>query len=1090
MSTLPVVGARLSVEGTREFSNAFHSASGVVGSFANAATARFKAIGAGMVVIGGTILAAGKAFATGAADFEKAMRNVQTISVAAQQNFQRFGDQVYDVARITNQSGREAAEGLYEIVSSGFDGAEALQVLKESSIAASAGLTDVFTSAKAVTAVLNAYGASGDRAQQVSDILFQTVNLGVGSFEELAGSVGQVVGLASQSGVAFEEVGAALAATSRSGIAFDEAATGVNRILQELLDPTDQLRELLHQLGYETGLQALRQDGLYGVLEKIRGELGGNASAYVTLFGRIEATRTALALGANDGVNFSEAMDKIADGNSSAGAAARAFRIQQQSLNAKTKDLQNSIESFGTSALLPLLIILNKGEGVLRKFIDLMDKLAPPIKAGIGIATIFAGVILTALGAAFLLLPRLILVAAFAMIRYNQATREAISTALALASSNSILAASARQVFMAVTDARLITGIAKGIGKWSLAIGLLTAGMSALAQESMKTEEIVARLANSATNAEITNFVKQFANDLKDYDAALVGIDPRGAIDAIFGTELDTVTRSNKSRKAFSELARSNREVAVRILQSAEAAGVNAKAIEFMQEELKKADQAAKDTGDSVASLTAEYTTSSGQIIMVTDDVKESLEDFRDLAQDLRNGFGGLFADPTEEAEQLAAAVEAANRSVLDAERDLINARETQKEDALEASQAQARSARNLTRARRDLAAIELKQSKPQRGESAEEFELRISNELEDARQRVADAEEGVTGSRRGQRQATERIIELEQRLVDAREKEKKAAEAQIVTADKLLASIRAQNEVLQNLFTNFATLRQRGFTEPMLAELRELGPQGAAQVAALTKATDAELQEYRRLWMENVAIASGIAINPLETNPAAVQAKLAEIWEQTGGDVARFMQLGAAAGMEALERFVTEKFKAAGSEAAKGIYAALPPEIQVKLRILPADEASAATLRALTGGGVGPGALGEGELNLRAEESRKRRQQGPRPFAQGDIVTKPTLGLFGEAGAEVVIPLTKPQRAMELMKKSGLLALVRQAQVPTYAAGGIIGARSIPNYSVDRSSKVGYTYEIGQVVANDPVEFSYKMRQQQRTHALMGLES
>ncbi len=41
--------------------------------------------------------------------------------------------------------------------------------------------------------------------------------------------------------------------------------------------------------------------------------------------------------------------------------------------------------------------------------------------------------------------------------------------------------------------------------------------------------------------------------------------------------------------------------------------------------------------------------------------------------------------------------------------------------------------------------------------------------------------------------------------------------------------------------------------------------------------------------------------------------------------------------------------------------------------------------------------------------------------FADGGIVTRPTNAIIGEAGPEVVVPLTQPRRAMELMRKTGL---------------------------------------------------------------------
>lgn len=46
-------------------------------------------------------------------------------------------------------------------------------------------------------------------------------------------------------------------------------------------------------------------------------------------------------------------------------------------------------------------------------------------------------------------------------------------------------------------------------------------------------------------------------------------------------------------------------------------------------------------------------------------------------------------------------------------------------------------------------------------------------------------------------------------------------------------------------------------------------------------------------------------------------------------------------------------------------------------------------------------------------------------PFANGGIVYGPTPALIGEAGPEVVIPLTRPQRAVDLVQQSGLLSLL-----------------------------------------------------------------
>lgn len=73
------------------------------------------------------------------------------------------------------------------------------------------------------------------------------------------------------------------------------------------------------------------------------------------------------------------------------------------------------------------------------------------------------------------------------------------------------------------------------------------------------------------------------------------------------------------------------------------------------------------------------------------------------------------------------------------------------------------------------------------------------------------------------------------------------------------------------------------------------------------------------------------------------------------------------------------------------------------------------------------------GALERAAAASRKIKVPGAygdfdpsgRPLADGGIVYGPSNHLIGEAGAEAVIPMTRPQRAMQLMRQAGLDRLV-----------------------------------------------------------------
>jgi hypothetical protein len=69
--------------------------------------------------------------------------------------------------------------------------------------------------------------------------------------------------------------------------------------------------------------------------------------------------------------------------------------------------------------------------------------------------------------------------------------------------------------------------------------------------------------------------------------------------------------------------------------------------------------------------------------------------------------------------------------------------------------------------------------------------------------------------------------------------------------------------------------------------------------------------------------------------------------------------------------------------------------------------------------------------------------------LANGGIVYGPTRALIGEAGREVVIPLTRPQRAAELAERSGLLNLLARQGATARPAPGNGGAQVTHNWTI-----------------------------------------
>ncbi|MGW3657201.1 phage tail tape measure protein [Streptomyces sp. NPDC005151] len=324
---------------------------------------------------------------------EKRMANVMTISEQINQaTVGSFTDQIVDLSKDLTQSSNQLAEGLYEIVSTGFDGADAMTILGVAAKGASAGLTTTEASSRALLGVLKAYGLTAGDASNVMDIMFQTVNKGVISFEELAQNLGDVVPMAAAAGVEFDDLSAAYAAITLTGIPAAEAATALNGMMTRMMAPTRDLSNAMRALGYDSAASAVQQDGLYVVVNKLAKATGGSSEAMTKLFVDVRATRAVLALAANDGKNYADTYAGIANEVERAGATQRAFQMQMDTTAGQWQMFVNRSKALGMDlgrALLPALQAVGEAVSVFAG--ALADAPGPLKEIGAGLLAVTAG---------------------------------------------------------------------------------------------------------------------------------------------------------------------------------------------------------------------------------------------------------------------------------------------------------------------------------------------------------------------------------------------------------------------------------------------------------------------------------------------------------------------------------------------------------------------------------------------------------------------------------------------------------------------------------------------------------------------------
>lgn len=264
-------------------------------------------------------------------DFDRNMRNVNSIAQLGEKEFRALSQQVNALAGPTAQAPEVLADGLYTLVSSGFKANDALTVLKASARAATAGLTTTDVASTAVAGALNAYGLKAKDAAKVSDTLFRTVDRGVISFPQLAQGIGPVLPIAAKLGVNLKQVGAMTATLTKAGIPAAEAFTYQKGAMVALIKPTEDLQKQFKKLGVGSGKELIKKTGsLQGALDVLSDSVGGNETAMAKLFPEVRGMTAALGVTSSKSKDAAKDLDAL---RNSSGATEKALKEQSKSIS-------------------------------------------------------------------------------------------------------------------------------------------------------------------------------------------------------------------------------------------------------------------------------------------------------------------------------------------------------------------------------------------------------------------------------------------------------------------------------------------------------------------------------------------------------------------------------------------------------------------------------------------------------------------------------------------------------------------------------------------------------------------------------------
>lgn len=334
------------------------------GSMASLSTSAAKGLGAVPIGAAAAGLAMGLFAAksvSAALKFEEAFTKIDAVTTASSADIETWRNQVGDLATETGRSSVELADAMFFIASAGLRGSRAMDALEASAKAAAVGLGETKTIADAITSAMNSYAQSGLTAGFATDVMIAAVREGKMPAEDLAGALGQVLPVASQLGVSFDQVAAAIASSTRQGLNAARAATGLRFLLSSLIKPSDTAVATLGRFGFslEEVQKSLAGEGLLATLTELaqRFDLSTTAGkqAFATVVGGARGMATASILVGQNAEAVSEVFDNVAN---AAGALGEAFKTTAESeafkLSKALNDIKEKGQDLATNILPPL----------------------------------------------------------------------------------------------------------------------------------------------------------------------------------------------------------------------------------------------------------------------------------------------------------------------------------------------------------------------------------------------------------------------------------------------------------------------------------------------------------------------------------------------------------------------------------------------------------------------------------------------------------------------------------------------------------------------------------------------------------------
>jgi TP901 family phage tail tape measure protein len=287
-----------------------------------------------------------------AGEFGDSFNEILTLIDGTSEEIDRFRQDILDYARDSGKSLSDITASLYNVISAGEDYKTSLDFLQAAEQLAIGTKSDLNTAIEILRPTLTAFGKGTEEAGNFANILFLAVKNGKLTLSELEPVLSNVTGIATASGVSFDQVAAALAALTAAGAPVNLAVTQLKGALTGIFAPAEGAAEAAKNLEIEFGKNALTGKTLNEVFALMVEKTGGTLEGMKALIPRVEGASAALVLGGAAAKTYGDTLDQMKNNTE---AATEAYKKMAENFNLANQNIINNLKVTLIEVGLPLL---------------------------------------------------------------------------------------------------------------------------------------------------------------------------------------------------------------------------------------------------------------------------------------------------------------------------------------------------------------------------------------------------------------------------------------------------------------------------------------------------------------------------------------------------------------------------------------------------------------------------------------------------------------------------------------------------------------------------------------------------------------